>query len=238
MSDVLDSAGAAVLTDSNAGDLGGEKLIPQSKVNELIGAVRKSAAEKARAEALAEFAHVPTQPTKAVEPPVDIKQLVREGIDEHALVQSEAQSLRKTQEQNASLVQQLTSKFEIEAKKHADFEEVVLPLSAAIVEENKGNGSTKASRLILLANQFDNTGELVYELSKNESELEKVLGLLDKGLDIMAQRRLNKFVEGLKTPTTPSPKPLTSIKASPVTTTSQPLTSADRIAAAKKKYRF
>lgn len=135
-----------------------EKMVPQSKVNELVGRAKAEAAERARAEYSAPQYGANTTPSMSgmQQTPTDIERMVAEGIEKHTQ-QLQQQAYQEKQEKEATdVVESFVSKIATAKEKYPDFEDKVAKLDL-----------TKMPFLVPLANHMENTVDVMYELANN-----------------------------------------------------------------------
>ena len=140
-----------------------EKQVPQSVVNRVVAEVKHSAYEQGRKSVLPTTSHV-TTPTSGVESSSStssaftedqIKKLVTEGINQQNKV------LQDLQMQQAA--QEFLVKLKPGETKYSDFNQAI----------NSVNWNS-IPHVLDLANQTDNTDDIVYELAKNPQKAIKL----------------------------------------------------------------
>jgi hypothetical protein len=175
-----------------------EKLVPQSKVNEVVGAAKRDAYEKARKDF--EASAMQTQVTHTEGAVNSAPQNVTVPADEiRRIIEEEA--TRKADEAYANqLVNEFAQKVEIGKSKYNDFEENVAQLNFS---ENP--------YLMDWANKMDNSADVLYDLAKNPTKFASIL-MLAKTNPQMAYKQfgeLSKSIkaneEALKQPKSPTP---------------------------------
>lgn len=170
-----------------------EKMVPQSKVNEIVGATKKTAYEKAYQEALNQ---IQSQQDRQAEIPqqtqsehVDVEKLVSDKIgsyfdDLQRLQMEEAakQSAQKT-------LESLQAKVETAQKKYDDFEEVTKDIPYA-----------SFPNLLAASDDLDNAGEVLYHLGKNPSKMREIATAfqMQGPVQNLAMRELRALSESLK----------------------------------------
>jgi hypothetical protein len=135
----------------------GEPLLPQSKVNQLIGRIKTDAYEKGRREALS------TQPRAdgmVNLTPEEIQRQIDERVN-HKLSEREQEQQRLQQEQQRLQVAQgFLQKLSPGEQKYSDFTTMVSP---TFLE----NFARTATPVFHMVNALDNTADVMYELAKN-----------------------------------------------------------------------
>lgn len=206
-----------------------EKTLPQSEVNKLVGGVKAEAYEKGRAAALAEFQRQQSMaaPTTTQAPSFggmpatqDLSGLVAQQVDQRFQEMNQ-----KIQEQNNKamgdkIANDFTSRMELEKANHDDFDAVT-----------EGFPFAAFPNTVLMSLNFENTGEIAYELAKNPSKMKSIDDLVQ--IDVSnAQRgiqsnvayremqklseslRINKAAQNVRTPNAP----LSQVQPSPTGT--------------------
>jgi hypothetical protein len=165
-----------------------EKLVPQSKVNEVVGAAKKDAYEKARKEFEAQY------PSSTVNAPVNnVAPNQPDVADETLMTSSQVRELinaEATRQRNEAETQQMittfANKMEAGKSKYNDFEATVSQLDIFNNPE-----------LIPLANSMDNSSDVLYDLAKNPGKFASVL-LLAKTNPTLAHRQFWDISNSIK----------------------------------------
>ena len=149
-----------------------EKLLKQSEVNEIVGAVRKEAAEKARREAFSQSQS--SQNYNVNNSTVNNKNTYTENELRQMISEESSRIANATlAQQNEALAQQIAVEFTnkmIAAKDiYPDFEEAVSTLNFPDISDVVG-----------IANTVDNTAEVMYALAKNPKSLGSILALNER----------------------------------------------------------
>lgn len=168
-----------------------EKLLPQSKVNELIGREKAAAREKARQEMMAEIDQLRTGQTQAMggmQAP-DIDDIYSQVADRLRNEIAEAQQQAQQAEHEKFVRNQVESylqKMEAGSGIADDFKE----MTAKFRPE-------KFRELFFLMNQLPNTAHAVYELTKNPTKLANLhlLAQTDPELAREALETLSKSID-------------------------------------------
>jgi hypothetical protein len=172
------------ITDNSANDIGvqQEKVLKQSEVNEIVGAVRKEAADRARRETIAEFQK--TQ-KKSDSNEKDSKNI---SLDNEQIRQIVAEENEKAANQAIAnkIALEFTQKMLAAKEKYQDFEEVVSQLNLPNVPE-----------LVHWTNSLDNTADVMYDIAKNPSKFANIL-MLSNTAPHLAQIELQKLSLSIK----------------------------------------
>jgi hypothetical protein len=171
-----------------------EKMLSQSEVNTLIGRAKADERERVRREAT----QTPNQPMQANQAPQQSQsqmggvtqltpQEIQRQIDERV---SQQLTQHQQQAQNYHAAQTFLNKLEAGKTKYSDFKEVV-------TDGFLQNFASNAPVVFHMANGFDNTDDLVYELRKNPGNIIKLrdLAQLDPSL---ANEELKKLSDSIK----------------------------------------
>jgi len=157
-----------------------EKLLKQSEVNEIVGFVRKEAAERARREALAEL-----QKTQTVNNDRDLNS-VDLNDDRIRKIISEENERAANQAVANKIAMEFTQKMISAKNKYPDFEEVVTQLDLPNVPE-----------IVHWTNSLDNTADVMYDIAKNPSKFANVLMLAQRAPHL-AQAELQRLSSSIK----------------------------------------
>lgn len=194
-----------------------EKMVPQSAVDKAVKHAKHSAYEQGRREALNT---IQAQPAPAIEnqmpqaqtpaqsmggmPAVSPEQ-VQKMIAEHA--QQQAQQYHAHSIANEFLGKLATGK-----EKYPDFDEKIDSLDLSTIPQ-----------VVQLANSFDNTSDIMYELANNPNKLVTLLNLSNFGNGKLAYMEAKKLSDSIKQNQTAlqqpiPPEPLSPLKPSNVGT--------------------
>lgn len=190
-----------------------ERMVPESKVNEIIRekyakAFNKGKAEGAK-EAEASFkSNIPVQPEYRDFDENKLRQVIGEIFNEKEANYSKIQKENNNRIESEKISQEILSKFDESKKKYEDFE-----------EETQGVNYEYHAPVLLLANKFDNTGDIFYELQKKPSKLITIHGLLHAGDKEKALSEIKKISDSIKNNeaavnSKKPPRPLNQIKSS------------------------
>ena len=203
-----------------------EKLVPQSKVNELVGKYKRDARyeaqqayERGRQESAAEYeTRINQAPARAHD---EVRNEIRQAIADEF-------EQKRNNEYRDTFVREFQGKLNDGYARYTDFEEVVGSLEL-----------DKCIPLVQLANSADNTADVLYELGKDENAAKyATLAVLANTNPRKAAIQMKQFSESIKgnKSAAAAPKispPLSQVKGSTVGTGSGKNTLADY----KKKYR-
>jgi hypothetical protein len=152
-----------------------EKVLTQSEVNELIGREKKNTFDKAYQKGRAEALSEPKPQQHSLN-----EEVIAKRISDEVEKKLTEERNRVTGEQ---IVYQFMDKLQQGAAKHSDFEEKVMALDL-----------TKIPETWTLANQFENTADIMYELANNPSKI----GMLRALPPHLAQLEMKKLSDSLK----------------------------------------
>lgn len=164
-----------------------EKTLKQSEVDQIVGAVKRAAAEKARKEILAELQtsnqnniNIEKQKNNLSQSNIDINdERIRSIIAE--------ENERAANEAIANkIAMEFTQKMMAAKEKYPDFEEVVTQLNLPNVPE-----------IVHWTNSLDNTAEVMYDIAKNPSKFANIL-MLTHTAPHLAQSELQKLSSSIK----------------------------------------
>lgn len=228
---------AAPETSSNA-PVQTEKMVPQSKVDEIVRHSNANVAQKARQQALEEFQRqmqstvVPMQSSQTlggIQPSPDIDGMVAQKVEQKFSELQNQISRAQQEEYGNKLAADFNARLEATKANYADFDTVT-----------QGVPFAKLPHTILTAMNFDNTGDIVYELSSNPQKLSNMENLARfdaecardgiqsnlafREMQKMSEAlRINKAAQNVKTPNSP----LSQVQPSPTETDNGPKKTKD-----------
>lgn len=174
-----------------------EPMLPQSKVNEIVGRAKQAAYEKAKREAMQELeanaqaqleAQRPEQ-QMAGQPAYDIDAMTQQ-IRERLIREAEEQRQREESERYALEMNRIANDYYTKMGKgselYDDFAEVTKDLNPASFKH-----------LVILAADMDNTAEIMYELSQNPIKMLEIDTLAERDPNLAKRElvRLNKSID-------------------------------------------
>ncbi len=205
----LPKAEIPIETESRVPD---EKIIPQSVVDDVVKQAKYQAYEQGKKAAKEELAQQPVNPPTQVSAPLTTEE-VRNLIVNHT--EQQANELYAQQ-----IAQQFLGKLTAAKDKYPDFEE-----SLATLEVHK------FPEIVQLANNFDNTADIMYELAKNPTKavLLKQCAQFNPNLVTIEIQRLSDSIKQNQTAKQASSvqPPLSQIKPSLTKTDNGPITVRD-----------
>ena len=163
-----------------------EKMLPQSKVNELVGRTRQEERERMRREYESrQIAQPAAQPQQTQDPSIGgVSQLNEDRVRQLYREEAERQALGVL---NNRVATDFVSKLDAAKTKYQDFEKVTEDLKIMNLPMN----------YVHLFNEFDNAGDMLYDLGKNPEKLGQIVPLFyDQNL---ARRALKKLSDSIKT---------------------------------------
>ena len=165
-----------------------EKMIPQSKVNELISKGYHQGAEKGYQRALTETMEKVNPQSSlsnnaAPSSPDDVRKIIAEELSrERESLRQEA--LRSQQEQNAQkMMSELAVKVKDAEARYDDFHEVTKDIDFSEIPQ-----------VLHYSNMVDNGGDVLYELSKNPGKMGSILSL-PQNLAVKAIKELSSSIK-------------------------------------------
>lgn len=214
----------SVSTDTQSSS---EQMLPQSKVNELIGREKTAAEargyEKAKREAMANVNNN-VQPEQNVQQVQSMGGIKQSSPDEIRRQVREEMNLQQQQAHNYQVANTFLQKLSLGAGKYNDFKDVV-------PDQFLESFVQQAPAVFHLTNSVDNTADVMYELAKNP---EKIISLRDIAAmnPAAAQRKMQELAasikvneQALKQPN--ANEPLSQIKPSTVGTDNGSMTVSD-----------
>lgn len=172
-----------------------EKMVPQSKVNEIVGAAKRDATEKAYEKAKSELqtprpieqpVAPPQQPSGTVQPQLT-EEYVKTIINEQATQKAHEAEVAIYQAQATEMINDFSVKAAEGRTRYDDFETIVAPLR---VDENV--------YLVQWARDVDNISDVLYELGKNGAKFNVISGLMKNGNIDLAKREFLNLSKSIK----------------------------------------
>lgn len=167
-----------------------EKMLPQSKVNEIVGATKKSAYDKAYQDARNELqASQSNTETKQINPSTNVEEIVGSKISEYFDEMYSAQQAEMAKVEAQKTLTSLQGKVDVASKKYEDFEDVTKDIPYASFPD-----------LLTAADSVDNSGDVLYHLGKNPSKFRELASALSPNnpLRSVAMKELNQLASSLK----------------------------------------
>lgn len=197
------------------------KLLPQHEVNALIGGAKQKGFEKgyqqAKAELMAQQQPIPPIPDNSqamyqMNNEDRLRQIASEELSKARAVE-EANWLAKQQEAaGMKILNELKMKTEAAKSKYEDYEKVV---------KSDFENFAKTHEVLSLANNFDNAGEMLYDLGKNPANMAQISLMVRMGMKDEAFSQMKRLSDSIKvnemSASQPKPKmPLSQIQPSTV----------------------
>lgn len=156
------------------------RVYTEDEVNGIIGAKKQKAYDKGYETAKSELTQQPVQPTQQ-------PSLTPESVKEMAKAEAKAEYEQQQNQARANqFVQQFSAKMEAGKEKYDDFEPTVASLQLHTIPD-----------IVQLANVFDNTKEIMYDLGKNKSKVASFL-VLAKTAPHLAYQEMQALSESIK----------------------------------------
>lgn len=185
-----------------------EKTLKQSEVNEIVGAVKREAAERARKEILAELQKNNQNNINVEKQKNDLSQSNIDINDERIrnLIAEENEKAANKAIAN-KIAMEFTQKLMAAKNKYPDFEQTVAQLNLPNIPE-----------IVHWTNSLDNTADVLYDIAKNPSKFANIL-MLQHTTPHLAQAELQKLSSSIRknqeAQNQPQPKePLSQINSS------------------------
>lgn len=188
-----------------------EKMLHQSEVNDIVGKAKRDAYEKARRELELKNAAINNinnavnhgQQNQGIPGQLD-EATVRRMITEEA--QREALRIHATKVSG-----ELVGKIDLAKSKYSDFEEVTKDMDLTAIAAANPN-------FIYLLNEFENSGDMVYEVARNPTKLVE-LAALSASAQPLARKAFKMLSDSIKRNETAAkapvaPEPLSQVKPS------------------------
>lgn len=163
-----------------------EKVLTQSEVNDLIGRKKAEAYEQGKRETLAQLQAQNQQAQATVSSMGGMQQF---NPDLRNMVAEEAQRQLQHHAQMAEgnrIANEFTQKMMAAKDKYPDFEQTVSSLDFS-----------KIPQIVKLANQADNTADIMYDLANNPHKIANLLTLANTD-DRLAQQGISKLSQSIR----------------------------------------
>lgn len=191
---------AQTQTDAGLPNESVERTFKQSEVNDIVGRVKHEAVERYKRSQDAErtryqdqgyatdyLNQIHNQPVKHMEPE-DVKRMAAEEVS-RLMEKNQEDAIRKSQEQEANrIATEFFTKFEAAKKKYDDFDKVTADVDLQAIPG-----------IVHIATTLDNTGDVMYELSKNPMKIGHIQSLINQGLGKLAYAEMKRLSESIKT---------------------------------------
>ena len=203
--DVIDISNESSATESSGDDVQ-EKMIPQSELNRLIGRAKREAREQeARRIQEEQIASRNVQPTQPPEQALDFSQMTPSQLDAY-LDQRAEQKLQRDKVSN--FAKSFQSKINEEMDSDPNFYDNLQDLAL-----------DRVPKLAFFADEFDNTTEILRELSKDTRKYTEIAQLISIGNDTLAKKQMKKLSDSIRLnnqakKTGKVPEPLSQMKPS------------------------
>lgn len=182
-----------------------EKMVPQSKVNNLIREATARAYEKAQQENMPASSNQMSSPSPGMNEE-QIRQMMAQEAESHYSKLQEAQRQEAEKQQMQQLANEFIGKLQQGTDKYDDFEQVITDI-----------GLSNYPQLVAMSNQFDNVPDIMYELGKNPAKIGSLMALAytNPQLALKEMRNLSESIknnESAKRQYSASPNPLMQMK--------------------------
>lgn len=164
-----------------------EKVVPQSTVNKVVAKEKKESYEKGYQDAIAKLKQEEPVATQAIESDAIEKKVAE------ALERKEAENARLSEEkaiasQWHALQANLAPKIASAKSAYTDFDEVI-----------QDSDLTKNPAIFVVADQVDNSGDIIYELAKSPAKTASLTALLQTGSINSAVKYVKELSQSIKT---------------------------------------
>lgn len=196
------------------------KMVPQHEVNALVAGVKQKFYEKGKQDKEAEIMQQQTQSSPATQSAQSAPQTSEEKLRQIAAEEAERtrqsweadMKKRLDYEAGMKVLNDLNTKMAPAQSKFEDFQQVVKP---------DLSNFQQTPEVLHYANQFDNPGEILYDLAKNPSKMANIALMHRMGMGQQAFSDMKKLSDSIKVnemaANQPKPKaPLTQVMPSTV----------------------
>lgn len=199
------------------------KMVPQDKVNELVRDAFNRGMQK---RTTSEHVNAPSHNVNAmISDPEHISRMVADAFDKKKAEYDRRATEEMQRKEGERILNELKTKVQVAASKHEDYDKVT-----------GQHDWSQMPEVLHLANTVDNAGDVLYDLSKNESKLATIRGLPPVSAALAIKKlsdsiKLNEQAE--KDAKNPPPEPGSQFRPSNFGGDKKPTTAADYAA----KYR-
>ena len=198
----IDAPIAESLSTSQAAPAPVEKMIPQSKVDEIVRHANANVAQKARQDAIAEYQKQHSQQEQqsntqasAASNGNDIQDLVAKQVEQQMNNLQQSYMQRQNEQKAYEMSNQFNERLAAVKDAYEDFDTVTQDVAFS-----------QFPNAVMSSMNFDNTGDIMYELANNPSKLENIESLARKDAEAaqrgqrsnMAAREMLKISQALK----------------------------------------
>jgi hypothetical protein len=171
------------------------KVFHQHEINAMVGGAKKSGFDKGYQQAKAELMAQPVaQPNPSpVFNPADndskLRQIAIEELSKQRAVEQAKWEAQQREEAGTRILNDLTTKTSSAKSKFDDYDKVV--------RSDFGNFA-KTPEVLLLAHQFDNAGEMLYDMAKNPGKIAQIAMFEKLGMREEAYNEMKKLSDSIK----------------------------------------
>lgn len=175
-----------------------EKLIPQSKVNQLIGEAKRNAAQKGYKQAISELQQSNLGSNDTRDDTVNVNHSTGNVSDIRKIIAEELQANQKqiqdqirteqAHQHHQKVITELASKINVAAEKTPDYAETL----------SQVNNFSETPLVLHYANMVDNAGEVLYELAKNPNKAVQIISAIQSGSPSIAKSLVNSLSKSIK----------------------------------------
>lgn len=174
------------------------KIMQQHEITALVSGEKKKAYEKGRQEAKAELmaqmqgqnAPMPN-PQNFAQTDNDsrLRQIALEELNRQRAIEQANWEAQQREQAGMKILSELKMKTDAAKSKFDDYEKVV--------KSDFGNFS-KTHEVLSLANQFDNAGEMLYDMGKNPSKMLQISLMVRMGMEDAAYAEMKRLSDSIK----------------------------------------
>jgi hypothetical protein len=174
------------------------KVLQQHEINAMVGGAKQKGFEKGYQQAKAEL--MSQKPNDAMQPnqpqnftPTDndsrLRQIALEELSKQRAIETANWEAKQREEAGTRILNELNTKASSAKAKFEDYDKVVRP---------GFSNFEKTPEVLLLAHQFDNSGEMLYDMAKNPGKIAQITIMAKLGMNDEAYSEMKKLSDSIK----------------------------------------
>jgi len=174
------------------------KVLQQHEINAMVGGAKQKGFEKgyqqAKAELMAQQPQAAAQPTQSQSfNPADhdsrLRQIAIEELSKQRAVEQANWEAQQREQAGMKILNELKMKAESAKSKYEDYDKVVA--------KDFGNFA-ETHEVLSLAHEFDNAGEMLYDIGKNPSKMLNISLMVRNGMKQQAYSEMKRLSDSIK----------------------------------------
>lgn len=177
------------------------KVLQQHEINAMMGGAKQKGFEKGYQQAKAELMAQQAQSAQPAMPPAQtqnfnpadnesrLRQIAIEELSKQRAIEQAKWEAQQREEAGTRILNDLNTKVSAAKSKFDDYEKVVKP---------NFENFAKTPEVLLLAHQFDNSGEMLYDMAKNPAKIAQITMMKKLGMEEEAYYEMKKLSDSIK----------------------------------------